>query len=594
MSTVLVFTDNKMLTKEDGISVHSVRFGFDGPRTLSFGRDIRFDEDDVFNNGDKITVTIAGTTVFTGWLLDHDPRLDTAESIEYRAIGPRGRLAQKIHTRNNSGIVVYNAEDREAAIGSTLGWTYGQIFNDLAARVPNNIITGVTGASVMSAVAPETTFTAMNVDDCMRYIVEKAGKFGFYITPSRQLRVVNLAATPSKKVYIGEIGQKVTAHPEHNVVQANLNWSIAGCKTKCTIEGARDRAEVYIRLIPAWNPNNEKYFNTAIFYGEVPATLIGANPNDIFRKYTFSARYRIRGELISGNTRITTEWFNDGGNYWFPLQAAVDLGARTVIFPTPIYNWRTYNVGTPSEITVRWGAPARLRCVLEGGRIKRTVGPIGTAYTSKGIINEIYIVDESLIRENVRRPGFASVRNDIGKMGILATQLLDAVKDEQVTGMMILDHIDLGWTLEYNVDMENTSGGKWADLNATVLSVTFNPEGTETTILQVSTSQYIGAGPDYAEIKRRLMVGQAVQTLRTKVQRMENRVSTLLGSANNPGGAQGGSDTIESASTVIDEERVKEIVQVAMNDGFFTMQIHDHTGDSQGGEAYAGKGSALL
>ena len=104
----------------------------------------------------------------------------------------------------------------------------------------------------------------------------------------------------------------------------------------------------------------------------------------------------------------------------------------------------------------------------------------------------------------------------------------------------------------------------------------------------------MGGEIDNAEIQRRLMVSQAIQNLRTKVQRMEDRVSSILGNANNPGGAQGQGDTIESSSSAIDADVVKAIIQTAFNDGFFTIQLHDHTGDETGGDAFAKKGSALL
>ena len=200
MSTAIrLMTPRRMLRKEDGLIFRSVRISYDGPRTLSFGHDIRVDEG-FLSNGDKVSLTINGLTAFTGWIYDLDPTLGPQETIEYRAVGPRSRLATIIHTRNGSANVVYNAEGEDEE--STSGWTYAQIFNDVISRVTNEAIASVSGIKAMNTVAPETTFNAMSVDNCLRYIVEKAGKFGFYITPGRKLIVVNLGTMTSKERYV--------------------------------------------------------------------------------------------------------------------------------------------------------------------------------------------------------------------------------------------------------------------------------------------------------------------------------------------------------------------------------------------------------
>jgi len=596
-TTVNLYTPGRVLTAGDGITVRRINFGFGGPRELSFGRDVRFDEDDVFNNGDKISVTIDGTTVFTGWLLDHDPRLDRAESIEYRAVGPRYKLSLRTHVRNDSGRVIYNAEDREQGRGSTTNWTYGSIFEDIVKRIPNNIIASYTGHEAMDTQAPETSFIGMSVDECLRYIVEKAGTFGFYITPQREVRVVNLADTTGKKVYVGQIGQTLANHPEYDVARANLNWSVSNCKTKCTIEGSRRRREKWIRLTPDWPPLMERYWNTSVFVGGVPDNMPPGNPRDAFTKYTFSDKgtlERIRGDLISDHKGATTEWFNDADE-WFPLQASIDMANGIARFPGAIYNLRIKGSGTNSRSVVYTAAKAKMLCVLEGDPIKVTVGPIGTA-ADRGVDAEIYIVDSSLVRENVARPGTSAIRNDLSKMTTLAQQVLAPLKDEQITGTVTLDDIDFGWTLEHNMNMENTNEGKWSNIDASILEITYNLEGTQTTIVRVSNSQYLGAGLDYAELKRRMMTGQNIRRLKAKVDDLTRRTTSILGSTgSNTGGIQASGDALgEPGGGGSSSANIKEVVQQAMNDNYFTIQRHDHTGSEQGGDAFASKGSALL
>ena len=52
-------------------------------------------------------------------------------------------------------------------------------------------------------------------------------------------------------------------------------------------------------------------------------------------------------------------------------------------------------------------------------------------------------------------------------------------------------------------------------------------------------------------------------------------------------------DNAESDATW-DATKIRQEIQAAMNESYFTMQKHDHTSDSQGGDAFANKGGVLL
>lgn len=485
-TTVLLFTSDKMLTKDDGIIIRSIRASFDGPRYLTFARDIRFDEDDVFNTNDYVSVTINGTTAFTGYVLDRDPTLDSREYIEYRAAGPRVKLQGEIFTKDGSGRVIYNSEDDSDTFRTDgSAWTYGQILSEIISYSGTGLYTE----------APETSFIGMNKEDCIRYIISRAGNVGFYITPSGTKRVIDLGSTTSKDVYIGEIGQRVIDHSEYDVIRANLNWSVAGCKTKCTVEGSKRKYEETIDLVPDWNPALEPYFNyTAYMTGKKP--YLAAPDGDysaIYRNYKFSETRNILSNLISEDKSAYTEYYREEDGVWFPYQASIDLENRKVIFPTPICRYWIMTgsiVMYPGLRTYRSeGRQARITCVMEGDKLFETIGYTGTAWTNRGITDAIYIVDDSLIWENVARLDEDSARDDTGKMKALATELLAPVKDERVTGTILLDGLDLTWGLENNVNIRNASSGKWDNLHAAILSVILYPDN-ETTELQISTTHY--------------------------------------------------------------------------------------------------------
>jgi len=597
MTAIRLITPSRMVSKTDGFVFNSVRVSFDGPRTMAFWHDIRFDEGYI-NTGDKVSLAINGVTVFTGWVLDQDPMLSNNEQIAFRAVGPRARLATVIHKRDGTANVIYNADDEREE--STVGWTYAQIFDDIVSRVSNEFIASTTGIEGMDTVAPETAFVSMSVDDCLRYIVEKAGKFGFYITPTRQLRVVNLATTTNKKVYAGEIGQTVDAHPEYDVARANLNFSISNCKTKCTIEGDRERLEGYVNLVPDWNPELEKYWTW--YVDELPPEALALEGNilDVFRKYKISgfSSSRMLDRLISDpDLNPYTEYQTNSGRWW-KLGSIIQLKTGTVYFPHPVYKNVKKFEGTAAEAKVQSARPVRLYGVIEKNPLTVSFGPLGTAY-AKGITSEIYIVDRSLVKENVARPDETEARDDEAKMLGLATQLLDPIKDEAITGTLTLDRLDLGWSLENNLDIENTKAGKWSNINAMVLAITYKLDGTEEeTTVRISNSQYLGAGADYAELKRRLIVGQKLKTLERNITVLRNKSVGDVTSESDTLDLLEGDDATEGpvgdGASEVDADFINATVQAAFDAKAYTIQKHDHTSVTQGGPAYADQGAALL
>lgn len=607
-TNIYLFTSSRMLTAADGISIQSIQTTLRDPRFLAFTRDIRFDEDDVFSTNDQVTVVVKGITVFTGWLLDINPSLGSTESISYRAAGPRSKLRKIIFKKNGTARVTYNAKgDRDATAPDSTNWTYGQIFYDILngygntdGLISNNYITKVDSTSIlaMNVVAPEMDFINMTIDDCLEYIVEKAGKFGFYITPQKEIKVVNLSNATAKKVYIGKIGQKVSAHSEYNVLSSDFSESASSAKTKCTIEGSRRRYEQWVNLAPDWQLSLERFWNTDAYLRNasgLPDAPAG-NYDAVFRRYTFT-QDNILPMLISKDERPYTEWKREDGS-WFPYQAAIDLDKKEVLFKSPIFNYRqkfpgTLDVNTAFSLIYK-RADVRMRCVIEKEVFTVVVGPQGTAYTNKGIEDEIVIIDDGLVFENVARPNESVPKDDTVKMQNLATQMLEPLQDEMITGKITIDSLDLGWSLDNSLDIENADSGKWSNLNATIIGINLLPGGTESTQLQLSSNQYVGSGPEYAELKRRLTVGQKIKKLEEKQNAVIlARSGSLLGETSNTGDIQSSGDH-EALRESPSDQHIREVIQAAMNEDYFEIQEHDHTSASTGGDAYASKGSSLI
>lgn len=97
----------------------------------------------------------------------------------------------------------------------------------------------------------------------------------------------------------------------------------------------------------------------------------------------------------------------------------------------------------------------------------------------------------------------------------------------------------------------------------------------------------------YADEKRIVALAQKIRKVEEKLNRLNNQVGKIIGSSTNLGEIQSPDDA-EVSSTKWTSSSIKSTIQSAMNDGYFTIQKHSHIDDSQGGDAYAKKGAALL
>ena len=597
-NNVRIIVGTSVLAESDGLTVNNIRWSYDGPRTMTFTRDIRFDTDTLINLNDEVMCVINNVTMFNGWIIDIKPSLEDNEIITYECGDSRVKLAKITLKKNDSASVIYN-EGNEGPM------TYGEIFYDIvtiSGLIPDDVIASLTESEIkaMNIVSPEMSFTAVSVDEALRMITDKAGKFGFYITPNKTLKVINLGSLTSKIVYVGQIGEKIENHSEYDVWRANLNFSVAGVYTVITIEGAKKKYQkikyLDYKYIPSdiagWTAGQD-FFTTASSTGigfrlfQIPGWEEGDQVGriDVDGGDTMEYSLPIWDDPFAGVDAFVTTWF--------PVSGQVDTEKGTVLFSSPIPQHVTLETTiAPPSASFKWAEPSvRVYVIEEGEAFKVTVGPSGTAYTKYGVVNELYIYDENFAWENVAREGANGKRDDTVMMTDIANQLLDIYNDEQTTGTITLDTLRLDWDLGFSVNINNTSKVGWESLGATIMAVEIDP-AEEITTLTLSSSQYVGGAPDYEELRRRILIGQKIKTIESDIIELQNKTQFLDASGNQTNMNASG-DNAESDATW-DATKIRQEIQAAMNESYFTMQKHDHTSDSQGGDAFANKGGVLL
>src|SRR3990167_1760779 len=212
MNKVYIVVRSNLLSEADGITVQSIRHSYDGASTLTFTRDIEFDTEPIFQLDDEVMCMVNGVTLFSGWLIDISPELNNNEQRTYSCADSRFKLSKITFVKNDSARVTYNSvgdlliqaelqpilfdwssyseifeTNGESAYDLifSVGKTYGEIMVDVLQTpglISSSIISSIDTISIlqMDIEAPETSFTAMSVEEVLRSIVDKAGKFGYY------------------------------------------------------------------------------------------------------------------------------------------------------------------------------------------------------------------------------------------------------------------------------------------------------------------------------------------------------------------------------------------------------------------------------
>ena len=514
--------------------------------------------------------------LFSGNVTQMTPGGVAGEGIDYIAHGRRFRLANEPVRINGS--TAYKWNDREYRSDHESGedspgmdgrkWTAGEILIDIlehalgypggVSDIPGHHSTpgcvtdtylamqDISGYNAADILALTTVIGEFQADNMMfdfaisELLASNGGFYGWYITPSGILRVVDLDTVPEDDIEAGELGHwQDEGGTDYVLLDNRLNWSLDGVYTSVTIQGEDETVEV--------KPSNLDSCANAALNGGGALELVAAPFKDYPNAYrAIDQPYRkwaVRGTGFEGSCE---DWRNicecgipgglSGIRRGIPrVYKGTAAGAKTYVTrPGGGFNWAiNYVTGI---VSFYWDVEATLVGAEElwGWYWARrpfivTAGPDGTAYDCLGYERVLWIFDRAFRAETSwPNPGEASEAAD---MALLAQRLLDQRKDIRIQGAVVCDDVDpVTYSLErrFNVtrlDPPTTTTAigvtaacwpdpmDWAHLSLNVLEVAHNFD--ENTV-EMTIGNTFWMLESYSELKRRLGLDQGWDTERDR------------------------------------------------------------------------------
>ncbi len=391
----------------------TLRRGLGRPFTLDVFYALPFDQPPPWDNNDEVRLDVDGTTVFRGRVGSVERQASgTSEGIRYYCSGlreqARGVVFRKAIRGALTSRVVYNCPREElefeaphaASVGSTssVGEIIADILDTMAPELAGIIGNGQPGSGydaaqlqAVTVVPPKVVLDGLSVPEAIDAVLRHAPSFAWFIDPATARAVfVDLSALSDKD--IPGVASSVIAH--------SLTWSIAECYTACTVEGARERVDVYDgSLEPDWDPAYEADW-TVLKALQFPDTY-GA----VFRKWrcpaAVSAGAIVWPRRVVGNGEIVCLFQPTDGSAeksFYCLADAADDG--TSIW---LRGWANEAASDGSGYQACGQAGAWYTYAKDTviGRYP-TTGYTGTAYTRRGLQRERRIRHDDLGRAVAR------------------------------------------------------------------------------------------------------------------------------------------------------------------------------------------------
>jgi len=249
----------------------TLRRGFGRPFTFDVFYALPFDQPPPWENNDEVRLEVDGATVFRGRVTSVERQASASdEGIRFYCSGlreqARGVVFRKVVRGALTSRLVYNCPREEQELEAphvvsednhlTVGDIIADILDTMAPELANIIGHGQPGSgydpdqiAALAVVPPKVVFDGLSVVEAIDAVLRHAPNFAWFIDPGTTRAVfVDLSALSDKD--IPGLNASVISHA--------LTWSIAECYTACTVEGARERVDIYDgSLQPDWNPAYE-------------------------------------------------------------------------------------------------------------------------------------------------------------------------------------------------------------------------------------------------------------------------------------------------------------------------------------------------
>jgi len=177
-----------------------------------------------FKPGDDIVILKDNHTLFNGYIIHLNRKAsgDSGEILEYEAVGPRYFLNQLTALYRNTPVFKFNQD--------TKTYTSGSIIQKVLASFPQNIINTSTiyGISSLTYKPLDISYSGSTYEQVIEDMLSYNGPFRWYVDNFRKIHIVNLNNVAGYDVYIGQLGEKVSDHPEYDVIDHEFQYSLVG------------------------------------------------------------------------------------------------------------------------------------------------------------------------------------------------------------------------------------------------------------------------------------------------------------------------------------------------------------------------------
>ena len=357
--------------------LNTITYSLDRAAYARFTYLSRYDESESnlpFKPGDDIVILKNNYTLFNGYIIHLNRKAsgDSGEILEYEAVGPRYFLNQLTALYRNTPVFKFN-QDTEA-------YTSGSIIQKVLASFPQNIINTSTiyGISSLTYKPLDVSYSGTSYETVVNDMVSFNGPYKWYVDNFRKIHIVNLNNVTGYDVYIGQLGEKISDHPEYDVIDHEFQYSLVGRFSRVRVfpysnqsgagnsyynlnpeddTGTGPIYHAHKQCIKAWKGYSSKYItirlSSSFDFTNVIDQIKNSLQGDEFRKWAFWLPFK-RVKIIGGISLEVWKSIYDVGISSIPSEGSPE----SILRPwAHVWGYKRICLNPPSLPTILPGTP---------------------------------------------------------------------------------------------------------------------------------------------------------------------------------------------------------------------------------------------
>ena len=399
----------------------------------------------------------------------------------------------------------------------------------IASYIPNEIVVSTSGVEILpTTTIPDINWTCLSYKKALDMLMDIAGYYGYYITPSKVLTFVNLRYDDSTAVTQARDDARKQSYAipaegvgvdsgAYYVMEHLLSVDVSGTRTRCKIMGDYPQYEI-TENVPLVTDSSgltppycikvdttealsgatalEQTYMVVLSHNKVQTQLLSNEERAIDVQVKYSGK-------VYGSAQVNPGWYEPRSNP---------------------YNFITKDLYSAFYITAYDSLVSmRVTYSYKGSTpIIADTGWVGTAYTHFGVQNCALVRDDQFKKQVLDG---VVIRDDTSDLQKYALQLIDPYKDWYVGGSVTLDGLRTESGLNNLFNFSGTTQD-WSGINAYPKAIIFNLEDL-TTRLDLTNSYFIGSilDPEVRQQLKELQDTADVQKILNRLTIIESRDS---------------------------------------------------------------------